>query len=166
MKVIDNFLPSYEFSIIQKVLLEDPAFPWYYTDCINRVGDGYFQFVHSFYEINSYYEKIVSPDNYGKMFSGVERLLDYPKWRRIKGNVNPKTFFKRFTGWHSDFPTLPSAKTAILYVNTNNGGTRFKKGGMVKCVENRLVIFDSLIPHAGITCTDQKRKVVVNFNYE
>jgi hypothetical protein len=28
-----------------------------------------------------------------------------------------------------------------------------------------MVIFDSNIKHAGITCTDEKRRVVVNFNY-
>ena len=55
--------------------------------------------------------------------------------------------------------------TAILYINTNNGWTKFKGGGKIKCVENRIVIFDSNIQHAGFTCTDKKRKVVVNFNY-
>ena len=56
--------------------------------------------------------------------------------------------------------------TSIFYLNTNNGWTQFKKGGKVKCVENRLVTFDSNLEHAGVTCTDQKRKVVINFNYE
>ena len=45
-------------------------------------------------------------------------------------------------------------------------GHSFKKGGKVKCIENRLVTFDSNLEHAGVTCTDKKRKVVINFNYE
>jgi len=50
-------------------------------------------------------------------------------------------------------------------LNTCNGWTKFKKGGKVDCVANRVVIFNSNLEHAGITCTDQKRKVVINFNY-
>ena len=56
-------------------------------------------------------------------------------------------------------------KTAIFYVNTNNGWTEFKKGGKVKSVANRIVIFDSQLYHQGYTCTDQKRRVVMNFNW-
>ena len=55
--------------------------------------------------------------------------------------------------------------TAILYINTNNGWTRFKKGARVKSIANRIVIFDSNLEHSGVTCTDEKRRVVMNFNY-
>ena len=82
---------------------------------------------------------------------------------RIKANLNPRTIFHRNTGYHSDYPNMT---TSIFYVNTNNGWTQFEKGGKVKCVENRLVTFDSNQRHAGVTCTHPKRKVVINFNYE
>ena len=39
-------------------------------------------------------------------------------------------------------------------------------GDKVECVENRMVIFDSNLKHEGVSCTDQQRKVVINFNYE
>ena len=55
-------------------------------------------------------------------------------------------------------------RSAILYVNTNTGGTKFKNGRFVKSVENRMVIFDSNMIHAGITCT-KDRRVVANFNF-
>jgi hypothetical protein len=54
----------------------------------------------------------------------------------------------------------------VYYINTNNGWTEFKKGGKVKSVENRMLIFDSSLEHMGVTCTDQKSRVVINFNYE
>ena len=61
---------------------------------------------------------------------------------------------------------FPCSTTAILYINTNNGYTKFKKGGKVKSVANRMLIFDSQLEHAGVTCTDALRRVVVNFNYD
>ena len=56
--------------------------------------------------------------------------------------------------------------TAIYYLNTNNGYTKFKKGGKVKSVENRMVVFDSTFEHAAVTSTNVDRRLVVNFNYE
>ena len=73
-----------------------------------------------------------------------------------------KTFFNKKAGYHID--TL-NKKTAILYVNTNNGGTKFKNGKFVKSLENRVVVFDSNMEHTGVTCTNQQRRIVVNFNY-
>ena len=60
---------------------------------------------------------------------------------------------------------VPGSLTAIYYVNTNNGYTYFEDGQKVESVENRLVIMPSNLPHAGATCTDELRRVVINFNY-
>ena len=82
-------------------------------------------------------------------------------------NLSPRTFFHRKGGMHIDLTGQSSPqKTAIFYVNTNNGWTEFKKGGKVKSVANRIVIFDSNLEHQGVTCTDKKRRVVINFNYD
>ena len=55
--------------------------------------------------------------------------------------------------------------TAVFYVNTNNGYTIFESGEKVSSVENRMVIFDSNILHTGTTCTDERVRCVLNFNY-
>ena len=39
-------------------------------------------------------------------------------------------------------------------------------GKKIKSEENKYVEFDSSLKHTGTTCTDQKRRVVINFNYE
>ena len=31
---------------------------------------------------------------------------------------------------------------------------------------NRIVIFDSSLEHQGVTCTNENRRVIVNFNYD
>ena len=42
----------------------------------------------------------------------------------------------------------------------------FKKGGKVKSVANRMVIFNSSLEHTGFSCTDEKIRIVINFNWE
>ena len=90
-----------------------------------------------------------------KLYSG--RLI------RVKANCNPRRTEHIQQGFHID--QTVECTTAIYYVNTNNGYTQFEDGTKVKSVENRLVVFPSHIRHTGTTCTDQKRRVVINLNY-
>ena len=56
--------------------------------------------------------------------------------------------------------------TAIFYINSNNGYTIFKDTKeKVKSVPNRLLKFDTRMKHSGVSSTDEKRRVVINFNY-
>ena len=77
-----------------------------------------------------------------------------------------KTIFHRKQPYHIDYTDDPPIKTAILYINTNNGWTEFKNGGKVKSVANRMIMFDTTLLHRGVSCTDEKRRIVVNFNWE
>ena len=83
-------------------------------------------------------------------------------FKKSKSKFKSKNYISRNGGFHCD---IKNVTTSIFYINTNNGWTKFKDGCKVECIENRMVIFDSNIEHAGFSCTDQKRKVVVNFNY-
>ena len=56
-------------------------------------------------------------------------------------------------------------KTAILYINTNNGITIFETGEEIKSEENKIVMFPSNLKHTGTTHTDEKVRVVLNINY-
>ena len=49
---------------------------------------------------------------------------------------------------------------------TNNGYTKFKNGTKIKSVENRMTIFPSHLEHQGYTCSNQLKRVVINFNYD
>ena len=168
MEIIDNFLPEYQFKQIQSIFLGD-LFPWYYNErIVNPTEEGYnskdYQFTHTFFDKRPPW----NGDQYhsSSFFSIIEpnlKLLGVTKLYRIKANLNPRTVFHRRGGYHIDYPDI---KTAVYYVNTNNGWTEFKKGGRVKSVANRIVIFDSNLMHQGVTCTDEKRRVVINFNYE
>ena len=60
---------------------------------------------------------------------------------------------------------LSQITTSIFYVNTNNGYTKFEDGTKVESVANRLVSFPANKKHTGTSCTDEKTRVVINFNY-
>ena len=137
-------------------------FPWYYGDEIVRPGNPYndpndYQFYHIFEYEDDLFDLLKNTS----LFS----LLGATEVIRVKANLNPRTIFNKGGGWHIDYTDDPPIKTSILYLNTNNGYTKFEEGGKVKSVENRMVIFDSDILHTGVSCTDEKRRIVVNFNY-
>ena len=168
MKIIDNFLPSDQFKEIQSIILGD-LFPWYFNERIVKESDEHYQFTNQFF----YYEDDKDRYHASSLFSILEPSIELlgltkssGKLYRIKANLNPRTVFHRKGGWHIDFVNDPPFKTAVYYVNTNNGWTEFKNGGRVKSVANRMVIFDSNLEHQGVTCTDEKRRVVINFNYD
>ena len=67
---------------------------------------------------------------------------------------------------HVDY-TIKNCKTAIYYMNTNNGFTYLKADKDIKvlCEENKIFIFDSKIEHASVSQTDENKRIVINFNY-
>ena len=164
MQVIDNFLPEYQFRQISNVILGN-QFSWHFFEGIVGPNDGRYQFTHAIFDLR--HGGILS--DYYPLFDIVQQQLRVSRLDRIKLNLNPKTVFHRKGGYHTDLPKSNQPqhqKTAVLYLNTNNGWTEFKKGGKVKSVANRIVIFDSNIEHQGVTCTDEKRRIVINFNYD
>ena len=164
MKVVDDFLPSYQFKQLQSIVLSR-GLHWQFEEGIVATNDGQYQFTHVLFDIR--YGGVIS--EYYSVFDVVQQKLGVKKLDRIKLNLNPKTIFHRKGGYHTDRDNSNQPqhqKTAVLYINTNNGWTQFKKGGRVKSVANRIVIFDSNLEHTGVTCTDEKRRVIVNFNYD
>jgi hypothetical protein len=157
--IIDNAVPTDTFKAIQQDLLHD-QFDWYFRKGIQHAGDNNSQFIHPFH-ING----LIATSK--EKFNCVFPILDILKPEaicRIKANLTHRTVETLETGLHIDI-MIPGALTAIFYVNTTNGYTYFSDGTKVKSIENRLLIFPSCTPHAGATCTDEHRRVVINFNY-
>ena len=170
MKIIDNFLPDYQFKQIQSIFLGD-MFPWYWNDgIVDSNNEGYnpkdYQLTHVFFDVDPPWNGKGSDFYEILKDSSCFSLLGVNRFSRIKANLNPRTLLNKGGGWHIDYECDPNVKnTAVYYLNTCNGYTKFKKGGKVKSVANRMVIFDSKLYHQGYTCTDQKRRVVINFNW-
>jgi len=171
MEVIDDFLDSSQFELIYDSMMGN-EFPWYFYSYVDYADDDYrfiddpdnYQFAHKFYdstigkESHSYLLPTLAP---------IIEKIDCKKLLRVKSNLNTKTSKHIKRDFHIDSDiTWNKHKTSILYINTNNGWTEFKDGSKVNCVSNRMVIFDGAMKHAGVTCTVEKRKVLINFNYE
>ena len=158
MKIIDNFLPPLEFSLLQNVLMGED-FPWFYNPYTLYPSQGnqkIYQFTSSLFKDGDLCYQFPA-------LKTCLRKLNVKEIFRIKVNLNPRTVFHRNTGYHTD--GWSNITTAVYYINTNNGWTHIKGHGKVKSVANRIVIFDSNLEHAGFTCTDENTRVTVNFNY-
>ena len=72
------------------------------------------------------------------------------------------------SSFHTDYnfhPYQEKMRTAVLYLNSNNGGTQIKDGQFVQSKANRIVIFPWEQEHAAVWCTDKKLRFVLNLNY-
>jgi len=86
---------------------------------------------------------------------------------RMKLNMTFCNDVNRVNGFHTDIPHLKDTphKTAVLYLNDNNGGTLLEDGTFIKSEANKFVMFDGNINHAPVTQTDTKKRFVLNYNF-
>jgi hypothetical protein len=67
------------------------------------------------------------------------------------------------SGYHMD--KAEPHLVALYYMNENNSYTEFKDGIRVYAKENRVVIFDGHTPHRATANTDDKERLIFNFNF-
>jgi hypothetical protein len=161
MKIIKNYITKEELNTIKQTL-ESPAFPWYCNHDITEsktLDLKNFQFTHSFFM-----NYMIASSAYFNILTPILKKLKPHALIRIKANLRPYTEQPHQTEWHID-NEVPNAKTAIFYVNTNNGCTLFKDKKRILSEENKIIIFDSKIKHCGVTSTNTKYRIVLNFNY-
>lgn len=161
-KIIDNFLPKESFDNIKNSLTNN-FFPWYLSNGVTDKNDGHMQFCHTFYFDN---EKL---SGYFNLLVPILEKFKFDALVRIKANLLFKTNKIIEHDFHEDITYNDKnliANTAVYYLNTNNGYTKFKnKNIIVNSVENRMLIFKSNLEHCGTTCTDSDFRAVINFNW-
>ena len=157
IKIIDNFLPEEEFKSIQSLMMSN-GFNWFYSKGRVTNDDGSFNMVHMFFQ-----PEVGSNSEHLNMWNTFMNKVEAKKCERIKANLIFKTPTIELTEYHNDYDDI---KTAIFYINTNNGYTEFESGVRVSSVANRVCIFDSNLRHRGTTHTEgDQQRIVVNFNY-
>ncbi len=156
IEIIDNFLPEKEFMSIQSLLMGHEFF-WYYAVGSAFPDDGQYHMAHVFYQPD-----IGLNSEYCRIWKSMMEKINVSSIERIKSNMTFQTSKPVPSGYHSD---ELGSKTGILYINTNNGCTEFENGVRVKSVANRYLSFDTPLIHRAISCTDEVRRIVVNFNY-
>jgi hypothetical protein len=163
-EVIDNFLDEKDFELIKETFLSS-TFPWNYNP--TKVTDGFdkdnpynYQFNHLFYIHNeplSEYCSVIEP---------IFIKLNHNGRGRTKANLTTRTPEKIEFTMHTDYKRhMQDMRTAVYYINTNDGYTRFDNGETVESVENRLIHFDTRLLHTGSTHTNGKVRVVLNLNF-
>ena len=158
IEIIDNFLPEEEFKSIQSFMMGG-EFRWFYCKGRTYGDDGLYHMVHMFYQ-----PEVGGNSEHINIWNNFMNQVGAKKCERIKANLTLKTSTIQPSPFHFDYPDM---KTAVFYINTNNGYTEFKNGVKVESVANRVCIFDSNMEHCGTTHSEGgPQRVVVNFNYE
>jgi hypothetical protein len=171
VEIEDNCLSIDNFKKITDLILGDKFFqiPWYYNPIVDYPDEtddlDKFQFVHIFYDNSPLY---VSP--LMKQLNPILDTIQPVSVYRIKANLLTKTSNIIENEFHIDINGMSDEKikqwtTSIFYANTNDGFTEFEDGTKVESVANRMVTFPANLKHRGTSCTDEKRRVVINFNY-
>ena len=184
VKVIDNFLDEIIFNQIVEYIIpqslknftQNDILNWVYSRGVSYSPEDEKRFVNESFQIddidlyNYQFINIGYNDNMprSKLFDLSMPILEKARpisVVKIKANLQPRADKIVEFPMHVDIQNF-KGKTAIFYLNTNDGYTLFENGQKVESIANRYVEFDSTIKHTGTTCTDQKRRVVINFNYE
>ena len=160
MNIYKNFLPKEVFNNLKDAMM-GYYFPWYFNNYINEIhekGDS-FQFTFTFlrngeYECWGEWKDIIIP---------VLQNIKHKKMNRVKANLLTRTHKIIENEYHTD---QEKGTTGILYLDNSNGYTIFKNGKKISSEENKYVEFNSTLKHKGSSCTDEKRRVVINFNYQ
>ena len=163
IKVLDDFLTKEDFQPIQN-FFQNSNLDWHYNSIIAGEGEGIdgFQFTHTFFTIKQPYLDIPH-SSYCSILKPIFLKLAPMYTLRVKANLRTRTSLPIKSKFHTDLGI--DSLTAIYYINSNNGYTLFKDGNAINSVENRMLIFDGDLYHSGVSCTDQKRRIVLNINY-
>ena len=173
VKIIDNALPVQTFELVKRNLFFNSQLNLHVQSEVSGHGVDdennldnwclYHSFYNEgkpnndeFYDLLNIFGKYLTFNLNGKTYSHKAII-------RIKANCYPSTHTIIHHNNHQDYP-FPH-KGAIFYLNTNNGLTILDDTHEIKSVENRLLIFDSSKIHRSTTCTDDKVRMNVNFNY-
>ena len=191
LNIEDDFLPLDIFNKLQTIMSSND-FAWFYCDGINRTppqrhttherhnyktspsssippvyeeeNKTKFQFTHIFLM----QQQIVSP--FAKELDPILERIQPLVMLRVKANLLTRTpVVDEFT-MHTDLSYIPEEKlkqisTSILYINTCDGYTKLEDGTKVESVANRLITFPANMKHTGTSCTNEKTRIVINFNY-
>ena len=165
--VIDNYLEDSVFSSLQeKVLSQNMC--WHFvpfTDGSNKNNDQFY-FGHNIYTNHSWVSSLSSD------LSPLIAKINPMAIHMVRANLMTKSEGHIESKLHSDLdensPTtdrIDQWTTAIFYINDCNGYTKLEDGTIIESKANRLLAFSSDIKHLGATCTDEKRRVLINLNY-
>jgi len=145
--------------------ITDNDFPWFIEKEATDTDKLVF-FTHCFYKnfkVNSDYFYLIEP---------ILDILKPVSLVNIRANCNYNRGYVQYSGWHEDrYQDKKNLeyKTAIYYVNTNNGFTELKikkyKEYKIESIANNMSIFPANTTHRVHTQTDKDYRILININY-
>ena len=167
IQVFNNFLDKELFGSLKTQIFNN-QFPWYFNNFISdKDDDEHFYFEHWFYNNDSIQSEFIK-----ELLEPVLEKLGWNKLYRAKLNLFTKEKKCIVHGKHIDITNKTDSgeanyvpDVAILYMNSNDGGT-WTEDGIIDSVENRLLIMSGDVEHASITQTDEKVRILYNINYD
>tara|TARA_B100001564_G_C20384614_1_gene553881 strand:- start:129 stop:626 length:498 start_codon:yes stop_codon:yes gene_type:complete len=163
MKIIENFLDKTFFEDLKTLVLES-EFAWFkrktmVKNTTNNLG----YFTHSFYNDHK-----INCNTYFEFILPILNKLNAKAIIEARANLQPSVFFNKNgkTDFHID--NTYNCKTAILYLNTSDGGTEFKfkdKIEFIESEENKIVVFNSNTEHRAVSSKNSDFRYLINFNY-
>ena len=168
-KIIDNALPRPLFENLQKTFFDD-SMSWYYNDAtVVGENDETYYFSHWLFQDHQ-----IKSNHFQLVYDLFNKILDIKSILKIRANLTLRKEKTLHTAWHTDVDPYNlfdgqsvNFKTALFYLNTNNGSTLFDKKELneVEAIANRLVVFDANVSHCNKYSTNTKDRIVINFNY-
>jgi hypothetical protein len=190
IEVIDNFLDKEIFNDVYNKI-NDGNFPWFKNKNPSTVDKKdldsrdnfkdmieYMQFVHIFYSYNSD-KNVYEKSNYFHIIEGVcnQLLKKFNREdiliKRAKVNLQPQHL--KFDKHNHNSPHVDlkneEHKVLLLYINDSDGDTFFfdKNSKIIKKVspvQNRAIIFDGDILHAGSHPKNSDSRIVINIDFD
>ena len=161
IKVIDNFLEKEEFDLIKDRIISN-KFPVYYSPHVSlKHEEEHPKHLNFFHYL--YWKHTPQSTVFSTVYDNLISKFDVKALIRCKVNCYPRTDEHIRHNFHTDVDYSHSA--VIFSLNTCNGWTEFEDGTRVESVANRALIFDASKLHASVTCTDQKCRWNIIFNY-
>lgn len=172
IEIIDNFLEKSDLENLQSMFI-DQNFPWSYNKEIVYEGEPVDDYTTQYFSHTFYDPVLQAPiSNYYQHITPILSKLDPFSIFSVRANLMTRTLTHEemelhidLNSFHHDLEKIKNWRTSIFYVNSNDGYTFFEDGSKVKCVENRMLIFSSDTKHSGASCTNEKARIVINFNY-
>ena len=192
LQVIENFLDKKLYKKLESLFLSN-SFDWYiisptatyFDEDGQDTGvpkDENFMFVHCFIQelggeqgstnvpetpqtvISKYTEEYMKP-----VLTKMQQTFAFPNpigVLRIKANMYTNQGKSEAIGVHTDFPGLtePDTYVTMVYHVNGNNGTTVVGDRVIPSKANQLVAFDGTCEHYGTTQTDEKIRIVINFN--
>ena len=191
-EIIDNYLDNSAFNQLVSDIMPNGHIagteenfspndvPWYYAnDGTRKQGElEHLKKVTNIERIEPIYDLFFShaflrfafQSQWFQVLVPIVAKIDPLAFFRIQGNLTLQQKEKRRCLFHIDAdgnrkPKSGSMTTSIFYMNSTNGPTILEDGTEIECRANRLVTYPSETYHAGVLCTDQLYRVVININY-